>query len=106
MPFALNLYDLIPGKEDTYREYIAAATVHLGAVGASLVAAAETPLKQLAGDNRRDHMVVVHFPDAAAFERFHALAEADGLHALRESATTNYVWTLYDDWDLETWMGK
>lgn len=37
----------------------------------------------------------------AAFDRLHALLAEHDLHRLREVSTANYIWTLFEPWQLE-----
>jgi uncharacterized protein (DUF1330 family) len=105
MIYVLNLYDLIPGKEDQYRDYMRQAGPLLAKFGARPVVTAHAPLAMLEGDNERAHMIIVEFPDKSAFDEFYAAADAAKLHPLREGATRNYIWTVYDGWDLGAWLG-
>jgi uncharacterized protein (DUF1330 family) len=51
-------------------------------------------------------MIVVEFPSDAAFEQFLDEAEQQGIHRLREHSTTDYIWTLYEPWDLRSWVKR
>ena len=31
-------------------------------------------------------------------------AERQNIHSLRENSTTNYIWTLYEPWDIRKWV--
>jgi pimeloyl-ACP methyl ester carboxylesterase len=104
MLYALNLFNLISGKEDQYRRYSIAAGKMIYAVGGRVVAAGHAPLRFLHGDIERRHMIVVEFPNETAFERFLEHAERDELHALREGATADYIWTLFNHWDMREWV--
>lgn len=53
MIYVLNLYDLIPGKEDQYRDYMRQAGPLLAKFGARPVVTAHAPLAMLEGDNER-----------------------------------------------------
>lgn len=103
MIYALNLYDLIDGKEETYKQYVAKATRQLKGLNAQPVASGTDPIKQLKG-NTRQHMLVMQFGSIEDFEEFMRRLDAHELHQLRESSTTHYIWTLYQNWDLRTWL--
>jgi uncharacterized protein (DUF1330 family) len=95
--YALNLFDL--ADNDDYRAY---SRRSLGAVqqyGGSVVAmgALDDGATQLAGDTTpRRVMILVEWPDRAAFEGFLADPEHEDLHPLRENGTRNYLWWAYD----------
>ena len=40
----------------------------------------------------------------AAFQNFLDEGERQDIHKLRDSWTTDYIWTLYEPWDLREWM--
>ncbi|MEM7541666.1 MAG: DUF1330 domain-containing protein [Pseudomonadota bacterium] len=103
MIFVLNLYNIRPGKEALYREYMKHAGPKLADFNAAPIAAGEHPV-ELSGNNKRSHMVLVSFPDREAFDDFYQACDEAGLHELREAATDNYLWTLYEAWDLAAWM--
>jgi hypothetical protein len=51
-------------------------------------------------------MIVVEFPSEKAFQEFLDEAERQGIHHLRETSTTDYIWTLYEPWDLASWVSQ
>src|ERR1700674_4481312 len=104
MPYALNLFNLIPGKEDQYRRYSMLAGKIIYGLGGRVIAAGRTPLRHLHGDIERRHMIVVEFPSESAFQQFFDEAQRQGIHELREGATTDYLWTLFERWDLRAWV--
>lgn len=104
MPYALNVFNLIPGKEDQYRRYSVAAGKIIYGLGGRVVVAGQTPLRYMHGDVERQHLIVVDFPSEAVFQQFLDKAERQHLHELREGATTDYIWTLYQQWDMRSWV--
>jgi pimeloyl-ACP methyl ester carboxylesterase len=104
MPYALNLFNLIPGREDQYRRYSVLAGKIIYGLGGQVIVAGERPLRHLHGDIERRHMIVVEFPSHSAFQQFFDAAERQGIHELREGATTDYLWTLFERWDLRAWV--
>jgi hypothetical protein len=38
------------------------------------------------------------------FDALMARQEASDVNKLREEATENYIWTMYDEWDIGTWL--
>jgi uncharacterized protein (DUF1330 family) len=55
-------------------------------------------------DRERRQMIVVEFPSEAVFQQFIDEAEKQDIHRLREESTTDYIWTLYEPWDLRAWV--
>ena len=51
-------------------------------------------------------MIVVEFPSESVFQMFLDEGEQQGIHRLRENSTTDYIWTLYEPWDLRTWVTR
>ena len=97
MIYVLNAYDILPDKKSVYEQYAAKASEHFAAVNAEVIAAGHNPVRNLAGQARA-HFVVVGFPDIASFEALMDALSRDDLHQLREEATTNYLWTIYEPW--------
>jgi pimeloyl-ACP methyl ester carboxylesterase len=104
MIYALNLFNFIPGKEDQYRRYSVLAGKIIYGLGGRVVAAGHAPLQYLHGDRERRQMVIVAFPSEAAFQQFMQEAERQNIHELREGATTDYIWTLFEPWDMRSWV--
>ena len=52
----------------------------------------------------RDYMIVVEFPSETVFQSFIEEAERQDIHSLRENSTTDYIWTLYEPWDIRDWV--
>lgn len=104
MIYALNVFNLIPGREDEYRDYSVKAGRIIYGLGGRVVSAGRGPLREMHGDTTRRHMIVVEFPSLEVFEKFIDEAENQNIHGLRENATTDYIWTLYEPWDLRAWV--
>jgi len=104
MVYALNLFNLVAGKEDRYREYSVKAGKIIYALGGRVIAAGRAPVRHMRGEVERRQMIVVEFPSEAVFQRFLDEAQRHDLHALREEATTDYVWTLFAAWDMRAWV--
>lgn len=106
MIYALNLFSLIPGAENDYRRYLKRASQIIQGVGGQLLCAGHQPVRHVTTDGKeRDRFLVVSFPNADAFEAFHSQAEQRKLHPLRLASTQDYIWTLFEPWDLQSWMG-
>lgn len=104
MRYALNVFNLVPGKEDDYREYSVRAGRIIKRLGGRVVAAGRNPVRELHGETTRRCLIVVAFPSEAVFQQFLDEAEREDIHRLREGATSDYIWTLYEPWDLRAWV--
>ena len=49
-------------------------------------------------------MIVVEFPSEKIFQDFLDEAENQKIRPLREDSTTDYIWTLYEPWDIREWV--
>ena len=106
MIYALNVFNLRPGKEDDYRDYSIKAGKIIYRLGGKVVSAGSGPLREMHGDCTRRQMIVVEFPSVEVFEQFIDEAETQNIHPLREKSTADYIWTLYEPWDLKTWVNS
>lgn len=52
------------------------------------------------------YMIVLEFPSEAAFQQFLDEAEQQGIQWLREQSTADYIWILYEPWDLRSWVKR
>jgi uncharacterized protein (DUF1330 family) len=62
MRYALNVFKLILGREDDYREYNLAAGRIVYGLGGRVVAAGRDSVRELRGDASRRCLIVVEFP--------------------------------------------
>ena len=106
MIYALNVFNLIPGRESQYRDYSVKAGRIIYRLGGKVVSAGTGPLRQMHGDTTRRQMIVVEFPSLDVFEQFIDEAESQNIHSLREESTSDYIWTLYEPWDLRQWVNE
>tara|TARA_Y100001978_G_C23608175_1_gene392207 strand:+ start:323 stop:649 length:327 start_codon:yes stop_codon:yes gene_type:complete len=104
MVYALNVFNLRPEMEDRYREYSVKAGKIIYGLGGKVVSSGWRPIRKMCGDKERRHLIVVDFPSERVFQKFLDIAERDRLHDLRESSTTDYIWTLYENWDMKEWV--
>jgi pimeloyl-ACP methyl ester carboxylesterase/uncharacterized protein (DUF1330 family) len=102
--YALNLFNFVPGAEDQYRRYSVLAGKIIYGLGGRVIAAGHAPLRYLHGDVERRQMIVVEFPSEAVFQKFLDEGERQDIHELREGATRDYIWTLFDSWDMRAWV--
>jgi uncharacterized protein (DUF1330 family) len=104
MVLALNVFNLVPGREDVYRAYSEQAAKIIYGVRGRVLLAGCNPLRRIHDDRKRSQMIVVEFPSEEAFEKFLDEGEQRDIHKLRESSTSDYIWTLYEPWDLRAWL--
>lgn len=104
MIYALNLFNFVPGKEDMYRDYSVKAGRLIYGLGGRVVSSGYKPIRYLTGEVNREQFIIVEFPSEEAFERFHSEAVQHSIHRLREESTSDYIWTLFEPWDLREWV--
>jgi uncharacterized protein (DUF1330 family) len=104
MVYALNAFTLLPGKDDQYREYSVRAGKVIYGLGGKVVASGHQPIRHMHGDALRQQFVVVEFPSEAVFQAMIDELDRQNLHELRETATKDYIWTLYRHWDMRAWV--
>jgi uncharacterized protein (DUF1330 family) len=106
MVLALNVFNLVPGREDVYRAYSEQAAKIIYGVRGRVLQAGWKPLRRIHDDRKRSQMILVEFPSEEAFQKFLDEGERQGIHQLRESSTSDYIWTLYEPWDLRAWLSN
>ena len=104
MVYALNLFNFKDGKENDYREYSVKAGKIIYGKGGQVISSGWNPIRNLHGNTERRYMIVVEFPSEKIFQEFLNEAEKQNIHPLREDSTTDYIWTLYEPWDIREWV--
>ena len=104
MVYALNVFNLVSSKENLYREYSVKAGKIIYSKGGKVISSACNPIRKLKGDIDRRYMIVVEFPSKKVFQEFLEEAENQNIHRLRESSTKDYIWTLYEPWNIKAWV--
>ena len=104
MVYALNVFTLIPGKEEQYKEYSVKAGKIIYGYGGKVVVSGHDPIRHMHGDIKRQIFVVVEFPSEAVFQKMIDDMDRDNIHHLRETACKDYIWTLYQPWDMRAWV--
>jgi hypothetical protein len=98
MIHGLNVYDIIPGKESIYASYVEKSPPLFKNFDMGVAAAAgENWLREISGQTR-NHFALVQFADLENFDGFIAALAENDFHRLREEATENYLWTVYEAW--------
>jgi uncharacterized protein (DUF1330 family) len=95
--YALNLFDL--ADNDDYLAYSRRSVTAVGKYGGKVVALGrlDSEATPAPGDTHpRQVMVLVEWPDRAAFDGFQADPEHHNLHPLRENGTRAYLWWAYE----------
>lgn len=103
MIYAMNLYDLVEGKEEMYREYMQRTAELMEGLDITPVAAGHNPRRSMSGE-ARGHFVIMKFGSMEDFEQMISRQDAESIGSLREESTENYIWTLYDEWDIGSWL--
>lgn len=104
MIYALNVFNFVSGKEAEYADYSVKAGRIIYGLGGRVVASGHKPLRELTTDQSREQFIVVEFPSQEAFDEFHKEASRQDIHRLREGSTTDYIWILFEPWDLRQWV--
>jgi len=106
MIYALNVFNIVPGQEAVYADYSVKAGKIIYGLGGRVVCSGYQPIQNLKSDVQRSQFIVVAFPSRDIFDQFHAEAESQDIHRLREGATTDYIWTLFEPWALREWVNQ
>ncbi|MDG2267858.1 MAG: DUF1330 domain-containing protein [Alphaproteobacteria bacterium] len=104
MVYALNVFNLLPKKENDYKEYSIKAGKIIYGKGGKVVSSGWKPIRNIHGDIKREYMIVVEFPSEKIFQEFLDEAEKVNIHPLREQSTKDYIWTLYEHWNIREWV--
>ena len=104
MVYALNLFNLLPSKENLYKQYSIKAGKIIYSKGGKVLSSGRNPIMKLKGDIERSYMIVVDFPSVEVFKEFLDEAETQDIHKLREGSTKDYIWTLYEPWNIKAWV--
>jgi uncharacterized protein (DUF1330 family) len=101
--YTLNLFDITPSRDKVYREYSRAAGKVISSLNGSVICSGWHPTT-LRGEDTRSYFIVVEFPDREAFDLFLNSPLHASMHALRENSTENYIWKIFEPWDLKRWV--
>ena len=82
--FALNVFNLLPGKEDQYRDYSVRAGRIIYGLGGKVVSSGWHPVREMYADRIRSYFIVVEFPSEAVFQFPGGLASGLALHLVPE----------------------
>jgi len=98
----LNLFDMIPGKEKDYAEYLRRVQPILDRYGARVLIYGRTRMVYM-GACRQEYCGLVAYPDSKALAAFSHDLEFKAIRPLRDESTQNYVLTVIESFEtLET----
>lgn len=103
MVYTLNLFDIRPESLDLYRQYSREAGQSIAALGGQVTCSGWHP-HTLRGEELRSYFIIVAFPSHETFATFLNDPQYEAMHALREASTENYIWKLFEIWDLNYWV--
>ncbi len=103
MIYTLNLFDIRPENIDLYRQYSREAGRVIAALGGQVICSGWHP-KTLRGEMMRSFFIVVAFPSHEAFMTFLNDPQYKEMHTWRDASTENYIWKLFESWDLRHWV--
>ena len=98
MLVVVNLFDIIPGREKDYTEYLRRVQPILKRYGAEVLQYGQTRMVYM-GNCTQEYCGLVAYPDAKSLGKFSHDAEFKAIRPLRDDSTTNYVLTVIDRFD-------
>ena len=104
MVYALNVFNLLSSRENDYKDYSIKAGKIIYGKGGRVIVSGWKPIRKIHGDTERKYMIVVEFPSENVFQDFLDEAENQKIHSLREESTSDYIWTLYESWNIKEWV--
>src|SRR6476646_5997592 len=103
MIYTLNLFDILPDKVQLYRRYSIEAGKVIFGMNGKVVSSGWHPTT-LRGEETRHYFIIVEFPDMEALEFFLNDPAHHDMHEMRENSTENYIWKIFEPWNLNTWV--
>jgi uncharacterized protein (DUF1330 family) len=94
----LNLFDIIPGCEKRYAEYLRRVQPILGRHGAKILLYGLTRTVYL-GQCQQQYCGLIGYPDMRALKALSADPEFREIRPLRDDSTTHYVLTAIEDFE-------
>lgn len=101
--YTFNLFDIIPDKLQLYRQYSIQAGKVIFSLGGKVVCSGWHP-STLRGDTTRGYFIIVEFPSLSTVESFLHDPQNEAIHQMREESTENYIWKIFEPWDLRRWV--
>ena len=106
MVYALNVFNILANKENDYKDYSVKAGKIIYGKGGRVISSGWKPIRKLHGKTERKYMIVVEFPSEEIFQEFLDEGEKQNIHPLREDSLTDYIWTLYEPWNMKEWVNN
>jgi len=103
MIYTLNLFDIRTGKIELYREYSLEAGRVISSLNGKPICSGWHS-KTLRGNEFREYFIVVEFPSQEALDSFLYDPRNAKMHKLREVSTENYIWKVFEPWNLDLWV--
>ena len=98
MIVVLNLFDIVPGGEKDYAEYLRRVQPVLERYGATVLLYGLTRMIYM-GDCLQEYCGLVSYPDVQALRRLSHDQEFEAIRPLRDRATQNYVLTVIESFE-------
>ena len=98
MIVVLNLFDIIPGREKTYAEYLRRVQPILDRYGATVLVYGLTRMVYM-GSASQQYCGVIAYPGVRDLRRLSQDPEFAEIRPLRDSATQNYVLTAIEGFE-------
>lgn len=98
MVIVLNLFDIIPGKERTYAEYLRRVQPILDRYGAKVLLYGLTRMVYM-GNCSQEYCGIIAYEGIADLRKLSHDPEFLEIRSLRDSSTTNYVLTVVEDFE-------
>ncbi|HUS92630.1 MAG TPA: DUF1330 domain-containing protein [Phycisphaerae bacterium] len=94
----LNLFDIIPGKEKEYADYLRRVQPVLSRHGATVLVYGLTRQVYM-GNCRQEYCGLIGYPDVEALKGLSTDPEFNEIRRLRDRSTRNYVLTVLEDFE-------
>jgi uncharacterized protein (DUF1330 family) len=94
----LNLFDIVPGREQDYASYLRRVQPILQRHGARILLYGLTRIVYM-GDCRQQYCGLIGYPDLQALRRLSYDPDFLEIRPLRDGSTANYVLTVLEDFE-------
>ena len=98
MIVVLNLFDIIPGRERQYAEYLRRIQSILSRHGARILVYGLTKMVYFGSANQQ-YCGLIAYPNIAAFKQFSRDPEFLEIRPLRDDSTCRYILTAIEDFE-------
>jgi len=94
----LNLFDIVPGREGEYAEYLRRVQPILDRYGAQVLLYGQTRMIYM-GNCSQEYCGLVAYPDITALRALSHDPQFEAIRPLRDEATANYVLTVIEGFE-------